>query len=50
MEITNPRKSFDISKKESESENNLVMFSPICKSTSRQPSPEKGPVYSTPRV
>ena len=30
MEITNPDKSFDISKKESESENNLmVMFLPI---------------------
>ena len=28
MEITNPDKSFDISKKESESENNVVMFFP----------------------
>jgi len=28
MEITNPEKNFGISKKESESENNLVMFFP----------------------
>ena len=28
MEVTNPEKSFGISKKESESENNVVMFFP----------------------
>ena len=50
MEITNPDKSFDISKKESE--NNLVMFFPNLQEHQQAAKPWKEPsaVYSTPRV
>ena len=42
MEITNPDKSFDISKKESESENNLMFF-PNLQEHQQAAKPWKGP-------
>ena len=44
MEITNPDRSFDISKKESESENNLIIiFFPNSQEHQQAAKPWKGP-------